>query len=67
MVVQRKGDRIPVDHDNQTASFYSGLVNVAVGLLSALILLLAGLRLRSKKRVQRVNSKHQLNLEPLRS
>ncbi|KAM0723564.1 hypothetical protein Q7P37_000551 [Cladosporium fusiforme] len=42
----------------QSVSFYTGIVNVATGILSAFIFLLAVIRFRSKKRLQRLQSHH---------
>jgi len=52
----------------QTSSWYAGLANVASGFISAVILLMALLRVRSKKRAlkQRSTEGHT-NYEPLRS
>ncbi|KAK6389519.1 hypothetical protein LTR65_006690 [Meristemomyces frigidus] len=51
----------------QSTSFYSGLVNVGTGLLSASVYLLAVLRLRSKRRVQKASFRKDEATEPLRS
>lgn len=41
----------------QSSSFYSGLVNVGVGILSAFIYFLAIRRMRSKKLVKHMSSR----------
>ncbi|KAK3049600.1 hypothetical protein LTR09_009021 [Extremus antarcticus] len=48
----------------QTTSFFTGIANTVAGLLSALIYVYAIVRMRSKKKIQRV---HDSAREPLRS
>ncbi|KAK5126462.1 hypothetical protein LTR85_010698 [Meristemomyces frigidus] len=55
------------DSQAQSVSFYSGLVNVGTGLLSASIYLLAVLRIRSKRKMKKASFRTNEGTEPLRS
>jgi hypothetical protein len=50
----------------QTTSFFTGIANTVAGILSAIIYIYAIVRMRSKKKLEKVSSRVDYGREPLR-